>query len=388
MPWQEVCTMSLRLEFVTLAMQEEANVRDLCRRFGISPKTGYKWLERYCEAGSEGLKDRSRRPRHTPRRTSQALEQQVIELRQKHPAWGARKLKARLEALEVRDVPSASTITAILRRHELLDPDVTAEHKPVQRFEHAHPNDLWQLDFKGYVTMGEGRCHPLSVLDDHSRFLLALRACANQQEATVKVCLTECFRRYGLPWRILADNGPPWGASGHEGITGLEVWLLRLDIPVSHGRVYHPETQGKVERFHGTLKTELLRDWRYRDLADSQEAFDVWRDSYNLERPHEALNLGVPAARYRHSPRPFPEVLPPVEYAPGTIVRKVQADGCICYRNHEYHLSKGLRGQPVALHPTNQDGVLAVYFSGYWLGTLDLTTDDCSLRRRAPQKVS
>lgn len=373
MPWQEQSTMSLRYEFVRLAGREGANVQELCRRFGISRQTGYKWLRRYRQDGPAGLADRPRRPHRAPGQTAPAVEAQVVALRDRHPAWGGRKLRARLLAQGLADAPSASTITVILRRHGRLDPAEAARHAAWQRFEHPAPNDLWQMDFKGHIPLAAGRCHPLTVLDDHSRFALGVVACPDERDATVRAALTALFRRYGLPWRILTDNGPPWGTPHPaQALTALSVWLLRLGVAVSHGRPHHPQTQGKAERFHRTLAAELLHPYRYADLAACQRAFDAWRHVYNLERPHQALGLAVPASRYQPSPRPFPEVLPPVEYGPDDIVRIVHRSGQVLYRNRAHFVSQALRGQRVALRPTQVDGVLAVYFCQHRMGELDL----------------
>jgi len=347
--------MCLRWEFVRLALAEGANVRALCRRYGVSPTTGYKWLARYRAAGRAGLADRSRRPAHVPGRTPATLEARVLALRDAHPAWGGRKLRRRLQALGVADVPSASTITAILRRHGRL---AAARPRPptVGRFEHDAPNALWQIDFTGHVALRRGRCHPLALIDDHSRFALALEACGDERLATVKQRLSMAFRRYGLPWRLLADNGPPWGDDAASRHTRLTVWLLRLDIAVSHGRPYHPQTQGKVERFHRSLRAEVLAGPLLRDLADCQRRFDAWRQVYNAERPHDGLGLAVPLARYRPSPRPFPETLPPLLYDGGEIVRRVDQQGRLSWRNRVFRVGKALAGQAVAIRPTGHDG--------------------------------
>jgi transposase InsO family protein len=319
--------MSLRQEFVTLAHGESVNFRDLCRRFGISPKTGSKWVRRSRQGGDAALADRSRRPHHSPGRTAAATEQAVLALRARHPAWGGRKLRARLQALGQADVPAARTITAILGRHGLLG-GRAGQPRDFVRFEQAAPNDLWQRDFKGHVGLADGRrCHPLTVLDDHSRFALGLRACADEQGATVQRELTELFGVYGLPGRMLMDNGSPWGDDPDNPYTPLTVWLLRLGVRVTHGRPYHPQTQGQDERFHRTLQAEVLTGGPFADLAAAQRRFDAWRAVYNLERPHEGLGLQVPARRYRPSPRPFPEALPPVAYGPADVVRRVQEGG-------------------------------------------------------------
>src|SRR5262245_55590991 len=186
MAWKEQDRMSLRRELVELAKQSEVGVRELCRRFGVSPKTAYKWINRHRLLGELGLKDRSRRPLRSPEKTSEAVETQVLQVRQSHPAWGGRKIQARLKALGVNDVPATSTITDILRRHGLIDPAQSAKHTAWTRFEHPQPNDLWQMDFKGHFALPSGRCHPLTALDDHSRYALGLEACADERGQTVK----------------------------------------------------------------------------------------------------------------------------------------------------------------------------------------------------------
>jgi len=386
MPWQEQSTMALKQEFVILAAQEGANLTALCARFGISRPTGYTWLRRYQAQGVAGLAEQSRAPASSPGQTDPVVEAAVLALRDRHPAWGGRKLRARLAALGaagdpagVVAPPAASTITAILRRHARLDPAEAAKHTAWTRFEHDAPNALWQLDFKGHVALaGGGRCHPLTLLDDHSRFLLGLGAYPNERDATVRAALEAAFRRYGLPARILCDNTSPWGTPhAPRTPTALGVWLLRLGVAICHGRPRHPETQGKAERFHRTLKAEVLRAAAdggpaHRDLAAAQAAFDAWRAVYNLERPHEALGMTPPVHRYAPSPRPFPARLPPVEYGPDDTVRAVHGGGQLSYRGRLYFVGQGLRGQRVALRPTTTDGVLAVYFCAHRVGLLDV----------------
>jgi transposase InsO family protein len=187
MPWRETTKVSLRLEFVTLALEDDVNMRALCRQYGISPTTGYKWLDRYLREGITGLENRSRRPHTSPHRTPEEMEQRVLALRDKHPDWGGRKISRRLRNLGVLRTPPPSTITGILRRHGRLDPKESRKHRPWKRFEADQPNELWQMDFKGHFALsGGGRCHPLTVLDDHSRFCVGLRACGDEQRATVK----------------------------------------------------------------------------------------------------------------------------------------------------------------------------------------------------------
>ena len=381
MPWQEQSQMSLRHEFVILADTDGANIRALCRHYGISPTTGYTWLARYRAEGVAGLADRSRRPHTSPNQTDPAIEAEVVALRDAHPAWGSRKLGtvlARQDRPEPQPsasppTPTPSTITRILHRHGRIDPAEAGKHTAWQRFEHEQPNCLWQMDFKGHVAMGARRCHPLAILDDHSRFLVGLFACANEQEVTVKGHLTSLFRRYGLPRHVLTDNGAPWGVpQAPERLTTLGVWLLRLGIEPWHGRIRHPQTQGKVERFNRTFKAELCQPNRFDDLVASQAGFDAWRDTYNLIRPHAALALAVPASRYQPSPRPFPEVLPPIEYGPDDLVRMVHGSGQVRYRNRDWYVGQALLRQPVALRPTTEDGVLDVVYCHVTIRQLDL----------------
>ncbi len=362
MPWEEVSIMSQRREFVELSQREEANTGELCRRFDVSPTTGYKWRKRYRVGGEAALSDLSRRPHHSPGRTGPEIEEMVLKVRDAHPAWGGRKLRAWLSARGHELLPSTSTITAILRRYGRIDSSEGAKHRAWQRFEHPEPNQLWQMDFKGHFAMLEGRCHPLTVLDDHSRFSLGLEACGDERTQTVHQRLTNIFRRYGLPERMVMDNGAPWGLDADHRYTPLTVWLLRLGISVSHGRPYHPQTQGKDERFHRTLKAEVLRGATFRDLRHCQEAFDDWRGVYNLERPHQALGMATPASRYHVSHWPFPEQLPPVEYGPEDQVRRVQDQGRFTWKGRNVKISTAFKGLPVAVRPTCTDGIWDVFF--------------------------
>lgn len=365
--------MDQRREFVMLFEQEGTNRRALCRRFGISPETGYELVRRYRQEGAAGLGDRSRRPRRSPARTAAAMEALVLSVRGTHPCWGGRKIRRRLQDLGHGDVPSASTITEVLRRHGCIDPAASAAREPPQRFERAAPNELWQMDFKGHFPMVSGRCHPLTVLDDHSRYSLGLRACGNETEATVRTELTAIFRRYGLPQRMLMDNGSPWGSAHAEHrYTRFELWLMELGVAVSHGRPYHPQTQGKDERFHRTLAAEGIGRRSFADLADCQRRFDQWRDVYNTERPHEALDLATPMARYAPSLRCFPETLEPFDYGPDAILRRVSDTGWLSFRKHPLKLGRAFVHRQVALRPALPDGCFDVFFCGHKVATFDL----------------
>jgi transposase InsO family protein len=372
MAWKEVSVMSQRRDFVVLASADTANIRELCRRFHISPTTAYKWLDRYRHNGEQGLTDRSRRPHHSPQKTKADKEQLIITLRQKHPAWSARKLHKRLTELKHRELPCPSTMHAILKRNQLIDPQESRKHRAFQRYEKAAPNELWQMDFKGEFKLSQGRCYPLTVLDDHSRFALTVEACGRNTTVITQNALIKVFRRYGLPDWITCDNGAPWGSSGRSHYTQFCIWLMRLGVGVSHSRPYHPQTQGKDERFHRTLAAEVLRYQRADTLEQWQQHFDTWREIYNHERPHEALGMQVPAARYQPSRRSYPEQLPAIEYGPGDIVRKVRHVGHIKYLGRDYHIGSAFYGLHVALRPTLKDSVLDVFFCQQKLGMLAL----------------
>lgn len=374
MPWQECTTMSIRREFVWLAEQPQSNVRELCRRYGISAKTAYKWLNRHRAQGDVGLEDRSRRPLNSPARSSPALEAAVVQLHRRFPFWGARKLLSLLPADVGR--PHHSTLDAILRRHgcQVRYHAETAEAPAIQRFEHPQPNALWQMDFKGHFHLADHRsprCHPLTVLDDHSRFALCLEACEGERLELVRPRLIQVFRRYGLPQRVTADNGPPWGSNIAGGLSALEVWLMRLGIEVSHSRPHHPQTQGKLERFHQTLKRELLHR-TFRDLGHCQQAMDDWRAQYNQQRPHEALGQQPPLSRYRPSLRSYPEHLPEIDYDPGDRVLKVGRIGQVRFNGRSLFVGGGLAGERVAIRPTATDGVFDVVFIRKTVRQIDL----------------
>jgi transposase InsO family protein len=240
MPFRKVSVMELRTEFVKLACQKGANIRQLYRRYRISPATAYKWIRRYQESGEEGLRDRSRRPRNSPNRSDLAFERDVLRVRAEQSAWGAVTIRRVLQDEGIA-VKAASTIHAILIRNGQIDPAESEKHKAWQRFEHPVPNDLWQMDFKGHFAIRSGqRCHPLTVLDDHSRFVVCLKACENEKTDTVQQHLIGVFRQYGLPLRMTMDNGAPWGNDAVHRDTPLTVWLRRLGVRVSHSRPYHP----------------------------------------------------------------------------------------------------------------------------------------------------
>lgn len=372
MTWNTRDAMSLKKEFIALALQPGSNKRDLCRRFGISAPTAYKWLKRYESEGLEGLQTRSRRPVSSPKLTEPSLESEVIKLRQDQPAWGGRKIS---RMLNQRIAPS--TVTNVLHRNGLIRSPESEQQGAYRRFEHEAPNDLWQMDFKGHFATQQGRCHPLTLLDDHSRFNLAIDACANEQKGTVQQRLTEVFRRFGLPARFNLDNGAPWGSPRNPGeLSELSIWLVRLGIRVSFSRPRHPQTNGKLERFHRSLKAEVLSGTHFRTLAEAQTAFDRWREIYNHQRPHEALGYQAPMSRYRASPWVFPEKLTEFEYGPDDVLAKVY-DSRFRFRKHYFSIAKGLVGQLIAIRPhPDCEELFQVYFCHHLLRTIDINQPD------------
>ena len=376
MPWDAMSTQDLRFEFVVEADREGANIRQLCRRFGVSAKTGYKWLERFRAAGKSGLADRGRRPLTCPRRSEAGIEAAALSVREAHPAWGGRKI-CKVLTEQGLAAPSPSTVTAILRRHGVALGKFGGGAAAFQRFEREAPNDLWQMDFKGHVGLGRGgRLHPLTALDDHSRFAVVLKACPDQRTETVKAALIEAFRRYGTPRALITDNGSPWGDGPGSPFTPLGVFLIDQGVRIAHSRPYHPQTMGKDERFHRTLKAEALAGPPFADLAEAERRLESWRHVYNHERPHEALGLSTPATRYRASPRDYRETVEPFDYAPDDRVRKVQQNGWITFQGRCVRLPKAFRGCPVALRPTERDGVFEVYYRHQFIAALDFQAEN------------
>lgn len=310
-----------------------------------------------------------------------------MDARQRDPGWGGRKLHRHLTnqaedgELSIRgdQVPAASTITRILDRHGMLaDPSHASRHGS-WRFERDEPNELWQLDFKGEFRLdNQAYCYPLTLVDDHSRFSLAVAACSDQKRSTVQSRLRAVFARYGLPKAILCDNGPPWGAGlGWRDwgpfYTGLAVWLIQLGITVIYGRPNHPQGKGKNERFNGTLQAELLEHEQFADHNQAQDRMGAWRNRYNTVRPHQALDMEPPASRYRPSQTAFPEELPPVEYGPGTTTRKVTSAGTIRFRDQSFTVGKAFRGYWLALRASSQSSQqYDVFFCNQQIRTITL----------------
>ena len=360
MPWKDVRVDEQRLRFVLRADTGTEEMAGLCREFGISRPTGYLWLKRFRESERiEELREHSRRPRQMPRKTSGEIEAEVIGQRQRRPDWGAKKLQAVLERNGTK--VARMTVHRILKRAQLILPH--RSHQPaLRRFERTQPNELWQMDFKGLPPNLAKGCAPLSVLDDCSRYAVTLAALKGTRGEPVRETLQEAFRKAGLPEGMLIDHGTPWWNQQHPcGWTTLSIWLMKQNIRLHFSAVRHPQTQGKVERFHRSLEDALHE----RGFPQQPEEWPPWleefRQEYNHTRPHEALGMQVPASRWQPSPRTYAEKLPEWEYPAGSQVMTVRQSGQIQIGRVQYTITRALAGEQVELRPLMGDRSLVFY---------------------------
>ncbi len=371
MPWVETCVVDQRVQFVADYYGGSPNISALCRKYGISRKTGHKWLNRFAEAGSvESLCDRSRRPRRSPRRTPPEIEAQVIALRRRYP-WGGRKLQVLLQRRGI-ELPRI-TIDRIVKRAGLVRGEDT-HRRATKRFERQKPNQTWQVDFKGQYPLADGReCFPLTMLDDCSRYCLSLDPHTDQRTESVWSSFVSAFRSCGVPEQILFDRGVPWYATTSDhGLTRLGVQLIRQGIELIFGSPYHPQTRGKVERCHRSLANWLDHRGRPTSLSEFRRALKVFREDYNKIRPHEALEMQTPASRWVPSGRPFRPQPPDWEYPAGSIVRRVSAWGAIAIKGRTYFVCEALVGESVRCQEL--DSTLLVTYRHMIVREIDLTT--------------
>ena len=271
MPWKETSTMIEREQFIEESKIGLLNFSELCKKYNISRQTGYKWVKRERQFGVNGLKNLPRKPRHSPNQTSAEIEKEVLKVRFAHPTWGGRKIRHVLIREGMDHVPAASTITAILKRNRKITAEESRKREEYKRFEYESPNELWQMDFKGYFPLMDGtNCHPLTIIDDHSRFLVGLRACPDEKALTAQEHLGVVFKQYGLPEKMLMDNGAPWGDDKDSPHTFLTAWFMSMGIKVAHIGAYHPQTNGKNERFNRTLLEEVIAKRGFENLEDAQ----------------------------------------------------------------------------------------------------------------------
>jgi transposase InsO family protein len=368
MAWGTVNVDDQRVRFVVSASRREKAMRELCEEFEISRPTGYEWLRRYTASGIAGVAEKSRRPRRSPRQTAAEIEERVVELRQQRPDWGARKLQVLL-AQEGITLPII-TVHRILLRRGLVRPE-DRFRAAVERFERGTPNQLWQMDFKSPLGW-EAPVGPLSVLDDHSRYAIALRGTWTTQAEPVKQGLIEAFERCGVPEEMLMDHGTPWwNMKAVAGWTWLTVWIMKQGIQLHFSGYRHPQTQGKVERFHGALGAAMKR----RGIPAGEERqrwLDEFREEYNHVRPHEALKMKTPAAVWSKSARRYVAKPPAWEYPTGAEVYKLSTHGQLQLTRRRWEISRALAGEWVQVLRT--DGRVLVYYCRSLVRELDLVT--------------
>lgn len=389
MPWKETSVLEQRMKFVLVFEEKETPMAELCRQFGISRPTGYKWVGRYIAEGIEGLRECSRAPHRHPNAVSEAGVERIIALRREHPTWGPKKLRAWLMAHEAgASWPAASTVGAILKDAGLSHArrrsrKAVAYTQPFAACE--GPNAVWCADFKGWFRTRDGkRCEPLTISDGYSRFLLRCQGLYRTTLAVVTPLFEATFREYGLPWAIRTDNGPPFGAPSVVGLSSLAVWWVKLGIKPERIAPGKPQENGRHERLHLTLKREATIP-PLENLRRQQRRFEAFRQEYNYERPHEALGQTPPAQHYTPSPRPYPDRLPVVEYDSDMHVRKVYHQGCIYWRGRLIFISETLANEYVALKPTPIERYYALHFTHLTVAYIDTKT--MNVLSRLPKHV-
>jgi transposase InsO family protein len=375
MPWKTMEAEEQKVRFVVAATRGEKSLTALCEEFGISRPTGYRWWKRYEEAGLAGIAERSRRPKQSPGRTAAELEQRVVELRRRYPDWGARKLRVLLARAQVE--LTCSTIHRILLRHDLVH-DVERRRQALHRFQRGAPNELWQMDFKSPKGWNAA-VGPLSVLDDCSRYLLVLQAVWTNHGELVREQLESAFTRCGVPQAMLMDHGVPWWSErAPSGATRLTVWLMKHGIRLHWSGFRHPQTQGKVERFHGALERALRL--RPVERQQPQAWLDAFRWEHNHVRPHEALSMQTPASVWQRSERRYDPQPPRWQYPAGAKVLKVGSSGSLDAYATRWKIAHALAGEWVQLERIGER--VLVYYCRTLIRELDLRGRASLLVRR------
>ena len=386
MTWQTTCVTDQRYDLVRRRLEGES-MTALCTEFGVSRKTGHKWLERYDEGGREALQDRSRAPRHHPNQTLEEVEERLLELRRKRPRWGPRKL---LEILRRQSpklpLPAPSTAGDILKRNGLVTSRPSRPRPPpfTQPFQACvAPHDVWCMDFKGHFqTRDKHVCHPLTISDAFSRMLLRCHAVNRCDEPHVRQVLESAFREYGLPKAIRTDNGPPFATSAPAGLSKLAVWLIKLDITPERIRPGRPQQNGRHERIHRTL-LEVCEP-PAPTLRAQQRAFDRFRVDYNEHRPHQALGQRFPIELFRPSSRRYPRPLIEPQYPADAELRRVRPDGMFKWLGQLHYLSEAVAREQIALVPQPREDTWLVYFGSLQLGTVHPDRGFCRLPNAPP----
>lgn len=373
MPWSHTTPMDQKMQFIADYLRETLSMTELCELYGISRKTGYKILDRYLTHGPAGLEERSRRPSNNPNHTPQHIVQALIALRQRHPTWGAKKLLPLLAKRHPNwDLPARTTVCDILSREGLVRKPRARRHIGHPGKPAAHilaPNDVWSADFKGHFKTGDGLyCYPLTIADGFSRYLLSCQGLHSTCVADTKRVFTRVFKEYGLPKRIRTDNGVPFATNTLARLSELSAWWVRLGILPELIEPGKPQQNGRHERMHRTLKAETTRP-PANSCRGQQRKFDRFRHEFNLERPHEALDMQTPAQCYQSSPRAMPDKIPPLEYPDRLEVRYVATNGGIRWNTHWVNVSIVCAGEYVGLEEID-DGVWNVFFGPLKLGRL------------------
>ncbi len=377
MPWESRTVEDQRKEFAQAAMCC-TNFSALCREHGITRRTGKKWLDRYI--AEESLSDRSRRPHATPTRTPEPVELCILEVRAENPGWGARTIHSVLERQGFPGLPCEKTINNILKRHGCISLEESQKRKPFLRFEKDCCNEMWQTDFKGEFRMEDGNyCYPLNILDDNSRFSLKTAPRLSTANVVIPVFI-ETFREFGLPNSILSDNGAQF-AGFKKGYTQFERWLMDLDVLPIHGRVKHPQTQGKIERFHRTMKQELLNHTGIANIEDAQKKLNAWREKYNNLRPHEALGMKTPGEVYKPSQREYKEKIEKFEYGGKYHVIKVNSWGYVRFDKWQIYLSETMVNQYIEFRPSSDGETFIACYRNFKIAEFD--TQDGHLIHRS-----
>lgn len=374
MPWTETNPMSERGKFIKDWQRGHFTVTDLAQRYGVSRKTAYKWIGRYDGGGRPALVDRSHAPNTCPHKISDGMARRIVNARKRYPSWGPAKLLSWISTRNPKlELPATSTVGDLLRREGLVKPRRRRrswKHPGAPMIKTEAPNDVWTADFKGQFPTRNGTlCYPLTIADQHSRYLLACHALTSTRNTGVRPVFERLFREVGLPEAILTDNGVPFASTGIHGLSVLNVWWIQLGI--GHKRIEpgHPEQNGAHERMHRTLKAETARP-PATTLRGQQRKFTSFRKEYNEERPHMALGQGTPAKAWRPSRRPYPRAIPEPEYPGHHLVRLVCTAGTFRFRSRAVFLSHTLQGLHIGLEEI-RDGIWAIYVYDVRLGTLD-----------------
>ncbi len=372
MPWKEKRLETMREEFVKRVLSHEKSKSALCREYGISRPTGDKWIARYL--AGENLDDLSRAPKTHPNRTDPETEKKIVEYREKYPAIGALKMRKMMENEQHGDLPSARTFNSIFKRNGLISKEASEAATPYQRFEKSYPNEMLQADFKGHFLMKDGkRCHPLNIIDDYSRFSLCCAPLLSETFDDVYAQFERVFKEYGMPFSLLCDNGNPWGTQQSTGFSRFEVKLMELGILVLHGRIRHPQTQGKQERFNGSFTRECLKLNTFENQVDAARKFEEYRIFYNTKRPHQALDMLVPEKIYQPSPLKYPEKTEDWEYPQECTVHSVKTSGYITIKGQGYFLSEAFGDKEIAFRESAKgSNFINLYFRRFQIGQIDI----------------